>query len=142
MSAFPPCELLEESRVRRRVDVVEPRAIAPENLAAHIVAERQSEELLHRLGERPDRVRIVGRDDEIVAAHLVDDVDRRLLVHAERDVALALEALAREQRELMLAARAELLPLVVEPPEPPGEPARGAFEKRAAQPGMALEDPA
>src|SRR5437879_9503150 len=123
MSALPPCEMLEESGVRRRVDVVEPRAIGPQNLAAHLVTERQPEELLHRLGKRAVGVRVVGRDDEIVGAHLVDDVDRRLLVDVERDVALTLEILARQELELMLAARAELLPLVVEPPEPPVKPA-------------------
>src|SRR5881409_57219 len=142
MSAFPPVEMLEETRVRRRVDVVEPRAIAPEDLAAYLVAERQPEELLHCLRERAVRVRVVGRDDEIVGAHLVDDVDRRLLVDVERDVALTLEILARQHRKLMLAPRPELLPLVVEPPEPPVEPAGRALEERAAQPGMALEDTA
>src|SRR5262249_15848016 len=58
------------------------------------------------------------------------------------DVALALEVLARQHLELVLAARPELLPLVVEPPEPPGEPARGAFEEGAAQPRVALADAA
>src|SRR5437762_11874400 len=42
----------------------------------------------------------------------------------------------------MLAAGPELLPLIVEAPQPPVEPAGGAFEKRAAQPGMAFEDAA
>src|SRR5262249_59227099 len=44
--------------------------------------------------------------------------------------------------ELVLAAGAELLPRIVEAPQPPVEPASGAFEKRAAQPRMALEDAA
>src|SRR5439155_819297 len=123
-------------------DAVEPRAVVPEDLAAHLVAERQTEELLHRLRKRAVGVRIVGRDHEVVGAHLLDDVDRRLLVHVERDVALALEVLARQHRELVLAAGAELLPLVVEAPQPPVEPAGGAFEKRAAKPRVALQDAA
>src|SRR2546428_1795444 len=123
-------------------DVVEARAVVPEDLAAHIVAEWQPEELLHRLGKRAVGVRIVGRANEVLGAHFVADVDRRLLVHVERDVALALEVFARRHRQLVLAAGAELLPLVVEPPQPPVEPAGGAFEKRAAEPGMALENAA
>src|SRR6185295_19908513 len=79
---------------RRRVDVVEACAIVPEDLAANVMAERQSEKLLHRLGKRAVGMRIVGRDHEEVGAHLVDDVDRRLLVHIEGDVALALEVFA------------------------------------------------
>src|SRR3989442_252954 len=85
-------------------------------------------------------MRIVGRDDEVVGAHLVHDVDRRLLVHVERDVALTLEVFARQHRELVLAARAELLPLVVEPPEPPVEqpagPSRKAQRSRGWRSGM------
>src|SRR5436190_3095479 len=125
-----------------RGDVVEARAVLPQDLAADLRTERQAEEFVHRVGKRAVGMRIVGRDDEVVGAHLVHDVDRRLLVHVERDVALTLEVFARQHRELVLAARAELLPLVVEPPEPPVEPAGGALEEGAAQPGMALEDAA
>src|SRR4029453_13356109 len=42
----------------------------------------------------------------------------------------------------MLEARAELLPLIVEPPEPPVEPSGGALEEGAAQPGMAFQNSA
>src|SRR5438093_1547525 len=125
---------------RRRVDVVETRAVVPEDLAADLIAERQSEKLLHRLGKRAVGMRIVGRDHEEVGAHLVDDVDRRLLVHVERDVALAIAQFAGKHRQLMLAARAELLPLVIEPPQPPVEPSGGAFEESAAEAGVSLED--
>src|SRR6266850_3888816 len=106
---------------RRRLDVVEARTVFPEDLAARLVTQRQPQKLLHRLGERAVGVRIVGRDDEVVGAHLVDDVDRRRLVHVERDVALTLEVLARRHRELVLAAGAELVPLIVEAPQPPVE---------------------
>src|SRR5258705_3989428 len=127
---------------RRRFDVVEARAVVPEDLAADLIAERQAEKLLHRLGKRAVGMRIVGRDHEKVGAHFIDDVDRRLLVDIERDVALALEVLAGQHRQLMLAARAELLPLVIEPPEPPVEPSGGAFEEGAAEPRVTLEDAA
>src|SRR5215470_20067848 len=108
-----PYRLASALRGGRLVDLVEARAIVPEDLATDLGAERQTEELLHCLGKRAVGVRIVGRDHEVVRAHLVDDVDRRLLVHIERDVALPPEVLARRHRELMLAARTELLPLVV-----------------------------
>src|SRR6266568_1104478 len=49
-------------RAGGRVDVVEARAVGPQDLAAHVVAERQPEELLHCLGERAVGVRVVGRD--------------------------------------------------------------------------------
>src|SRR6266508_2274953 len=117
---------------RRSVYVVEARAIVPEDLAADLTAERQSEKLLHRLGKRAVGMRIVGRDHEEVGSHPVDDVDRRLLVHIERDVALALEVFAGQHRQLMLAAGAELLPLVIDPPQPPVEPSGGTLEKGAA----------
>src|SRR5437867_11767652 len=42
----------------------------------------------------------------------------------------------------MLAARAELIPPVIEPPHPPVEPAGSAFEEGAAKPRMSLEDAA
>src|SRR4030095_6839510 len=67
---------------------------------------------------------------------------RRLLVHIERDVALTLEVFAGWHRQLMLAAGAELLPLVIEPPQPPVEPASSPFEKSAAQPRVPIEDSA
>src|SRR5215467_5594847 len=84
-------------------------------------------------------MRVVGRHDEIVRPELLDDIDRGLLVGVERQIALPFEIFARWQRQLMLAARAELFPLIVEPPEPPVEPAGSAFEKGAAQPGVAFE---
>src|SRR5439155_774746 len=49
------------------------------------------------------------------------------------------EVLARELRDLDVRAWAELLPRLVEPPEPPREPAARALEERAAKPGMPLE---
>ena len=61
-------------------------------------------------------MRIVARHDEIFGTHLVDDIDGRLLVDVERDVALPLEIVARRHGQLVLAARAKLLPLIVEPP--------------------------
>src|SRR5207244_4065108 len=63
-------------RRRRGFDAVEPRAIVPQDLAPLLVAERQAEELLDRLGERAVGVRIVARYDKISRAHLVDDIDR------------------------------------------------------------------
>src|SRR5262244_2850966 len=45
-------------RARWCVDVVEAGAVVPQDLAANLVAERQSEELLHRLGKRAVGMRI------------------------------------------------------------------------------------
>src|SRR5204863_4542958 len=47
--------------------------------------------------------------------------------------------LARPLRDLHLRARSELLPRLVEAPEPPRQPSAGAFEEGAAQPRMPLE---
>src|SRR5438046_3387747 len=45
-----------------------PISIVPEDLAANLVAERQPEELLHRLGERAVGMGIVGRDHEVAGS--------------------------------------------------------------------------
>src|SRR5215471_10151024 len=120
-------------------NAVEPGAVVPQDLAPGRVIERQGEKFFHGLGKGPVRMRVIGRYDEIVRPELLDDIDRGLLVGVERQIALPFEIFARWQRQLMLAARAELFPLVVEPPEPPVEPAGSAFEKGAAQPGVAFE---
>src|SRR5262249_60841883 len=59
-----------------------------------------------------------------------------------RYVATALQILTRQQPELVLEARADRLPLVVQPPEPPVEPSGCTLEERAAQARMPLEDAA
>src|SRR5262245_4070121 len=123
-------------------DAVEARAVVPQYFSPLVVVQLQAEELLDRLGERAVGVRIVARHHEVLGAHLLDDVHRRLLVHVERDVALALEVLARRHLQLVLAAGPELLPLVVEPPQPPVQPPGRPFEERAAQLRVAVEDAA
>jgi hypothetical protein len=75
----------------RRSDVVETRAIFPEDLAPLFVIRRQAEELLDGFGEGAVGIRIVRRDDKILWPHLVDEIDGRLLVDLEGDIALALE---------------------------------------------------
>src|SRR5690606_9257885 len=117
----------------RRLDRVKPSAVVPEDLAPLLIAERQTQELLDRLGESAVRVRVVAGDDEILRAELVDRVYRRLFVDVQRDVALTLEIFARRHRQLHLAARTELLPVVVQAPQPPVQPSGRAFEKCAAQ---------
>src|SRR5204862_6521299 len=89
--------------------------------------------------EEPVGMRVVGRDDDAVVADGLDHLAQWLLVGIGRDEALAEEVLARQLRDLHLAARAELLPRFVESPEIPRQPAAGALEKRAAQVLMPLE---
>src|SRR5580692_7034422 len=132
--------LFLRQRHGRGFDRVEPGAIVPQDLAPGLAAQWQAEELLDRLREGAVGVRIVRRHHEIFGADLVDDIYRRLLVDIERDVALALEVLARQHRQLTLAAGSEFLPLIVEPPQPPVEPPRRSFEERGPQFGMAFED--
>src|SRR5688572_28756331 len=71
---------LARERTGRLRDGIEPRAVVPQDLAALLVVERQPEELRRRLGERAVGVRVVTRDDEVVRAHLVDDLHSRLFV--------------------------------------------------------------
>src|SRR5262249_28739132 len=133
--------LIARERSSRAGDAIQARAVVPQYLAPLLVLQRQAEELLYRLGECAVGVRVIARHNEIFRAHLVDDVDGRLFVDIERDVALALEIFARGHRQLELAARPELLPLVVEPPQPPVHPARRPLEERAPHPRMALAPP-
>src|SRR4029077_2775514 len=101
--------LFLRQRHGRGFDRVEPGAIVPQDLAPGLAAQWQAEELLDRLREGTVGVRIVRRHHEIFGADLVDDIYRRLLVDIERDVALALEVLARQHRQLTLAAGAAVL---------------------------------
>src|SRR5262249_25486195 len=120
---------LAAQRPRRRWDAVEPGAIVPQDLAVLFAGELEPEELLDRLWESAVGMRVVARHDEIVRADLVYGLDRGFLVDIESDVALPLEIFARRHRQLPLAARAEFLPLVVEPPQPPMQPTSRSFEK-------------
>src|SRR6201987_3906607 len=117
----------------RRRDSVQPSAIIPQDFLALFGSERQPEELLPRLREGSVRMRVVARHDEIFRPQVIDRVHRRLLVDIERDVALPPEVLAWQHRQRAFATRAELLPLVVKPPQPPRQPAGSAFEKGGAQ---------
>src|SRR4051812_6711851 len=84
-------------------------------------------------------MRIVTRYDEILRTHFVDRLDSGLLVDVERDIALPLEVLARRHAQFVFAAGTIFLPLIIEAPQPPVQPSRGAFEKCAAQLRVAFE---
>jgi len=71
---------------RRGFDRVETGAIVPQDLAPLLVAERQAEKLLDRLGKGAVGMRVVGRNDKVFRSELVDDADGRLLVDVERDI--------------------------------------------------------
>src|SRR6266850_1528447 len=128
------------SSLRPLADVVEPRAVVPEDLGLRLVAHAlERDELVHGLREQPVGVRVVGRDDDVVVADRLHHLPQHLLVGVGGHVALAIEVFAGKSGDLHLGARAELLPRLVEPPEPPRQPAARTFEERAAEPGVALE---
>src|SRR5262249_57447198 len=85
-SAAPPLEL------------VEPRAVVPEDLALRLLRRiRQLEESVDRVRVARVVVRPVGRHDEIVVADLGHHVLRQLLFGLDGDEALAPEQLRRER---------------------------------------------
>ena len=67
-------------RLCRCLDRVEARAIVPKNLATRLVAERQTEELLHRLGKGAVGMGVVARYDKVFGPQFADDIDGWLLI--------------------------------------------------------------
>src|SRR5262249_44302620 len=117
-------------RSRRPVQVVEPRAVVPQDLRLRLVRHAlERDELLDRVWEQPVRVRIVGRDDDRVVADRLHDLAQHLLVRVGRHVALTVEVLAGQRADLHLGSGAELLPRFIESPEPPRKPPAGALEE-------------
>src|SRR4029450_3139949 len=87
------CVLL---RLCASAQVVEARAVVPEDLRLRLVADSlQVRELLDRRREQSIRVRVVGGDDDTFVADRLDHLPQRLLVGVGGDVALAEEILAR-----------------------------------------------
>src|SRR6267143_2139075 len=119
---------------------VQPRAVVPQDLRFRLIAHALApDELLDGGREEAVGVRVIGGHDDVVVADRVHHMPQDLLVGVRRDVALPEELLARECGYLHLRAGAELLPGLVEAPEPPGEPAARALEEGAAQPGVTFE---
>src|SRR5439155_2344 len=127
---------------RRPWNVVEPGAVVPEDLPLARVRERELEEDVGRLGKVRVRVRIVRREDERVVAESLDHPLHLILVGIDADEALALEVLAGRRLQLRRLAALRHLPVLVEPPEEPRQPAAVALEERDAQAREALEDAA
>src|SRR5256886_8427976 len=124
------------------VDAVQPRAVVPENLALALLRERQLQEEVRRLGEVRVRMRVVRREDEVVVAELLDHVLDLVLVDVDADEALAAEVLAPQRLELRRLPALRHLPVLVEPPAEPGQPAAVALQESDAKPWQALQHPA
>src|SRR5262245_41170598 len=116
----------------RSAEVVEPRAVVPEDLPLAGFREGQLQEQVRRLREVRIRVRIVGREDERVVAQALDDPLDLVLVGIDADEALALEVLAGRRLELRGLAALRHLPVLVEAPQEPRQPAAVALEERHA----------
>src|SRR5205823_2344490 len=123
-----------------RGERVEARAVVPEDLRLRLRAHAfERDELVDGLGEQSVGVWVVGRDDDVVVTDRLHHLPEHPLVGVGGDVALPVEVLAREPADLHLGTGAELLPRFVQTPEPPGQPAARALEKRAAQARVTLE---
>src|SRR5579883_311303 len=122
---------------RQRVQV---RAIVPEDLALVLVADRQREEGVGRMGEFGVDVRIVGRvDDVVAAAQEVDGVADGVLFRVDGHIALPAEVVARPHGQLRRPDVAEHLGMLVEPPQQPRQPAGVAFQEGDPEPRMPLQ---
>src|SRR5262249_33315428 len=79
---------------------VEAAGIVPEDLPLALVADRQLEEAVHRVGILRVPVRVISRRHEVVIAKRLDDVGHRLLVALERAEPLPAEVCGRQHREV------------------------------------------
>src|SRR5581483_1765586 len=82
-------------RSDRDAHAIQRRAVVPEDLALVLVGDRKLQERIDRVRIAGIHVGIVGRVDDVVATHVVDDALDGLFVRIHRDVALPLEILAR-----------------------------------------------
>src|SRR5438105_1392047 len=81
-------------------DLVEARAVVPQDLALLLVGERQLQERVHRLGVARVPMRVVRRKDELIAAELLDREPRWILIGLYGNPALPLEVLTRRLVEV------------------------------------------
>ena len=112
--------------------VVEPRAVVPEDPPFARLRQRQLEEDVGRLREVRVRVRVIGREYQRVVAELLDHPLDLVLVRVHADEALAPEILAGRRLQLRRLAALRHCPVLVEPPQEPRQPAAVALEERHA----------
>src|SRR5262249_7654069 len=121
---------------------VEPGAVVPEDLPLALLSERELEEVRGGLGVFRVVVRIVGREDNAIAGAALHGVPRRLLVAFDGDEPLADEVLARPLGDRRILEAPRILPVLVETPEPEGQPGPVAFEEGHLQSWEAGQHPA
>src|SRR5262245_5335499 len=102
---------------------VEAAGIVPEDLPLALVADRQLEKTIHRVGILRVAVRIVGRGPEVVIAERRHDVGHGLFVALERAESLPAEVFGRQHREVPhVAVRLPPLVVLVHPGQPERQP--------------------
>src|SRR5215467_14626692 len=102
---------------------VEAAGVVPEDLSLALVADRQFEEAVHRVGILRVAVRVVGRRHEVVIAERRDDMSHGLLVTLERAEPLPAEVFGRQHREMPhVAVRLPPLVVLVHPGQPERQP--------------------
>src|SRR5438876_4913056 len=121
---------------------VQAGAVVPEDPSLVLLGERELEEMRGGLGILRVVVRIVGRENEAGAGAAVHGVSRRLLVAFDGDEALADEVLARPLCDRWILEAPRILPVLVETPEPEGQPGPVAFEEGHLQSWEAGQHPA
>src|SRR5205823_6010421 len=112
------------------------------DLALLLVGERQLEEVRDRLRILRVAMRIVRREDELVASELLDRIPRRSFVWLNGYPALAAEILAGRRLEVLHEDVALELVVLVEPPDQPGDPGAIGFEKGDLELWMPRQDAA
>src|SRR5512134_2645405 len=93
------------------VMVIEPDAIVPQNLFLRLLTDWNGEELVQGVGPAAVDVRIVRRNNDIIVAHVVDDILHQRLVDIDGDEALLFEIFARFLPERNLRHLALHLPI-------------------------------
>src|SRR5207249_4082731 len=121
---------------------VQAGAVVPEDPSLVLFGERELEEMRGGLGVLRGLVRIVGGADEAGAGAAVHGVSRRLLVAFDGDEALTDEVLARPLGDRWILEAPRILPVLVETPEPEGQPGPVAFEEGHLQSWEAGQHPA
>src|SRR2546430_11514782 len=135
LMALPP-----SSRYPRNPVVA--RAVVPEDLALALVGDRELHERLDRLRILGIEVGPVGREDDGVVAHVIDDLFHEVLVGLHGHEALALEVLAGLHGEQRVRTPERHLVVLVQTPEEEGHPAAVSLQEGDAQIRMAFQDAA
>src|SRR5437867_11653097 len=121
---------------------IEASAVVPKNFVFVRIGQRELQKAFHCMGISRVAVRIVGRENQLVAAEFLNGVTRGRFVRLYGDEALALEIFARRHGEIGHENVAFSLVALVEAPQKPRQPRAGRFEKDDTKFGMALANAA